>query len=277
MVDAVLEALLRRDRQVVLAALLLLAALTWSYLLWLAGHMATASPDTTMADMAMPGMDMGPAPRIAPWAAMDILLAFVMWSVMMVGMMTPSVAPMILLYARVGRHAASDGKPFAATGWFAAGYFLAWTGFSVLATVTQVALRSAALLTPMLTSTSDLMGGVILIVAGVYQWSRLKDACLMQCREPLLFIQRHGGFKRRAMGSLGLGLRHGLYCIGCCWAFMLLLFVGGVMNILWVAALAVLVLLEKLSMQGRFLSRATGCALISGGVFLIYRWLMPFA
>jgi predicted metal-binding membrane protein len=232
---------------------------------------------TTMADMAMPGMDMGPASTALPRAAMDVLLAFVMWTVMMVGMMTPSVAPVILLYARVARHAAADGKAFAATGWFAAGYFLAWTVFSILAAVAQVTLRGAALLTPMLASASNGMGGVILIVAGVYQWSQWKDACLTQCREPLLFIQRHGGFKRHASGSLELGLRHGLYCIGCCWAFMLLLFVGGIMNILWVAALAVLVLLEKFPMQGRFLSRATGCALIAGGVSLIYRWLMPFA
>jgi predicted metal-binding membrane protein len=275
--DAVLEALLRRDRQVVLAALLILAALAWSYLFWLAGHMATVSPGTTMADMAMPGMDMGPASTATRWAAMDVLLAFIMWTVMMVGMMTPSVAPVILLYARVGRHAALDGKLFAATGWFAAGYFLAWTGFSILAAAAQVVLRSDALLTPMLASTNDVMGGVILIVTGVYQWSRLKNACLAQCREPLLFIQRHGGFKRHASGSLGLGLRHGLYCIGCCWALMLLLFVGGVMSIMWIAALAVLVLLEKVPRQGHFLSRATGSVLIAGGLFLIYRRLMPFA
>ena len=178
MADAVLEALLRRDRQVVLAALLALAALAWGYLFWLAGHMGAGLSSGAMADMAMPVMDMGSASTVAPWPAKDVLLAFIMWTVMMVGMMTPSVAPVILLYARVARHAASDGKPFAATGWFAAGYFLAWTGFSILAATAQVALRGAALLTPMLASASDAMGGVILIVAGVYQWSQLKDVCL---------------------------------------------------------------------------------------------------
>jgi len=268
----VLEALLRRDRHVVLAALLLLTALAWSYLFWLAGHMILPSPG--MAEM--PGMDMGPAPAAAPWAAMDVLLASVMWTVMMVGMMTPSAAPMILLYARVARQASSDGKPFAATGWFAAGYFLAWTGFSFLAAAAQVTLRSAALLTP-LVRVNDVTGGVVLILAGVYQWSRLKDACLAQCREPLSFIQRHGGFKRDTAGSLRLGLRHGCYCIGCCWALMLLLFVGGVMNILWIAALAILVLLEKIFRKGHSLSRATGSVLVAGGLFLIYRWLMPLA
>ena len=259
-----LKALLRRDSYVVGAALLALTALAWSYLLWLSGHMAMAS----MGNMAM-----GAAPALAPWT-MDFVLACIMWTVMMVGMMTPSVAPMVLLYARVGRHAASSGKPFAATGWFAGGYFLAWAGFSVMAAAAQVALRSLALLTPMMASANHFVGAAILIVAGAYQWSPLKDACLGQCRAPLAFIQRHGGFKGNAAGSLGLGLRHGLYCIGCCWAFMLLLFVDGVMNILWVAGLAVLVLLEKFPAQGRFLSRATGSALIAGGLLLIGRDLV---
>jgi predicted metal-binding membrane protein len=222
--------------------------------------------------MAMPGMVMDAAmpQTAAPWT-LELLLAFTMWAIMMVGMMTPSAAPVILLYARVGRHAASGGTPLAATGWFAAGYFLAWTAFSFLAASAQVALRSATLLTPMLEPATPLLGGAILLIAGVYQWSRLKNACLIQCREPLAFIQRLGGFKRTAAGSLALGLRHGFYCIGCCWAFMFLLFVGGVMNLLWVAGLAVLVLLEKFPAQGRFLSRATGVVLIAGGLLLIYR------
>jgi predicted metal-binding membrane protein len=256
---------------VVFAALLALTALAWSYLLWLSGHMAIDA--TSMGNMAMDGMAMGTAPALTPWM-MELGLACIMWTVMMVGMMTPSVAPVVLLYARVARHAASDGKPFAATGWFAGGYFLAWAGFSVVAATAQVALRSLALLTPMLTSANHFVGAVFLIVAGAYQWSRLKGACLGQCRAPLEFIQRHGGFKADAAGSLKLGLRHGLYCIGCCWAFMLLLFVGGVMNILWVAALAVLVLLEKFPAQGRFLSRATGSVLIAGGLLLIGRGLV---
>jgi predicted metal-binding membrane protein len=273
--DAGLEALLRRDKYVVLAALLALTALAWSYLLWLSGHMATdgaSMGNMAMGDMAMDGMTMGTAPALTPWA-MELMLACIMWTVMMVGMMTPSVAPVVLLYARVARHAASNGKPFAATGWFAGGYFLAWAGFSIVAAAAQVALRSLALLTPALASANHFAGAAILIVAGAYQWSPLKDACLGQCRAPLAFIQRHGGFKASAVGSLGLGLRHGLYCIGCCWAFMLLLFVGGVMNILWVAGLAVLVLLEKFPTQGRLLSRATGSLLIAYGLLLVGRAL----
>ena len=274
MSDAGLEALLRRDKYVVLAALLALTALAWSYLLWLSGHMAMAAMgDMAMGNMSMDGMATGTAPALTPWA-MELVLACIMWTVMMVGMMTPSVAPVVLLYARVARHAASNGKPFAATGWFAGGYFLAWTGFSVVAAAAQIALRSLALLTPALASANHVFGGAILIVAGAYQWSPLKNACLGFCRAPLVFIQRHGGFKADALGSLGLGWRHGLYCIGCCWALMLLLFVGGVMNILWVAGLAVLVLLEKFPAQGRLLSRATGSALIAGGLLLIGRELV---
>jgi predicted metal-binding membrane protein len=275
------EALLRRDRYVVLAAVLVVTALAWGYLVWLNGHVAMPIPQ--MAGMAMDGMemnqtDMGTAmtPAATPWAT-DLLLAFIMWAVMMVGMMTPSVTPVILLYARVGRRAASDGTPFAATGCFVAGYFLAWTGFSLVAASAQLALRKAALLSPMLLSENHFLGAAILIVAGIYQWSPLKNACLAQCRAPLHFIQRHGGFKANAAESLALGLRHGLYCTGCCWAIMLLLFVGGVMNLLWVAGLAVLVLMEKIPAQGRFFSRATGTVLIAGSLLQLWRGLHPLA
>jgi len=259
--DTGLEAILRRDRQAVLVALVLLTALTWAYVLWLARHMAMPA--------AMPGMDMGAmAPQARPWVIADLLFGFTMWAVMMAGMMLPSVSPVILLYARVGRQAETRAKPFAATGWFAGGYLLAWAGFSLLATLLQAALNKAALLTPEMASANDVLGGIILIAAGIYQWTPLKDRCLANCRAPLTFIQRHGGFQRQALPSLGLGLRHGLYCIGCCWALMLLLFVGGVMNLAWIAGLAALVLLEKLFTEGRTISRAVGIGLIIGGLTL---------
>ena len=160
-------------------------------------------------------------------------------------------------------------KPLAATGWFAGGYLLAWTGFSLLAALLQAGLIQAALLTPDLASANNTLGGAILIAAGVYQWSPLKYKCLANCRAPLFFIQRHGGFKRQALPSLGLGLRHGLYCIGCCGPLMLLLFVGGVMNIAWIAGLAAAVLLEKVLSDGRNVSRLIGGVLVLGGVVLI--------
>jgi predicted metal-binding membrane protein len=188
---------------------------------------------------------------------------------MMAGMMIPSAAPMILLYARVGRQAVAQHKPFAATGWFAGGYLLAWAIFSFLAALLQAGLSHAALLTPMMTSASNVMGGGILIAAGLYQWSSWKYACLADCRAPLAFIQKHGGFRRRALPSLGLGLRHGFLCIGCCWALMLLLFIGGIMNIVWIAGLAILVLFEKLLTDGRNVSRVIGLTLIIAGILLV--------
>ncbi len=176
---------------------------------------------------------------------------------------------MILIYARVARQAAAQGKPFAASGWFAAGYVVAWIAFSAVATTAQWALDRAALLTPMMESANNVLGGIVLIVAGLYQWTALKTACLSHCRSPLHFIQHHGGFRREPPGALALGFRHGLYCIGCCWALMALLFVGGVMNLVWIAALAILVLVEKLAPFGWIIARGAGVAFIGAGLWLL--------
>jgi predicted metal-binding membrane protein len=262
------EAVLRRERAVVIAALAILTALAWMDLAWLADDMA-------MGGMDMSGFRMIPAgqglmmPAGAPWQPIEFAYVFAMWAVMMIGMMTPSVAPMILIYARVGKQADMSGQPFAASAWFAAGYLVAWTAFSLAATFAQWALQRAALLTPMMESASNVLGGVMLIAAGVYQWTPVKEACLSYCQAPLTFIMRHGGFRREATGALTLGFRHGLYCIGCCWALMLLLFVGGVMNLLWIAALAMLVLFEKTVPFGKSASRVAGVAFIAMGVWLL--------
>jgi predicted metal-binding membrane protein len=184
-------------------------------------------------------------------------------------MMTPSAAPMILLYARVGRAAASRSGPFAATGWFTAGYLAIWAGFALIATIAEWGLERAALLTPMLTSSSRLFGGLVLTAVALYQWTPIKDMCLAQCQSPLGFIMRYGGFHGDVRGALAMGLRHGAYCLGCCWAVMALLFVGGVMNVLWIAAIAIFVLIEKLVPVGRVLSRVAGAACGIAGVWLI--------
>jgi predicted metal-binding membrane protein len=264
MSDTALESVLKRDRYAVVAALVLLTALTWAYLLWL--KMQMNMPD-------MPGMDMdmaAMAPQTRPWAPTDLMYGFMMWSVMMAGMMLPSIAPVILLYARVGRVAEVLSKPLAATGWFAGGYLLAWTGFSVLATLLQALLNQVGLATPAVAGGNHLLGGIILIVAGAYQWTSLKDRCMAKCRAPLFFIQRHGGFQQRALPALTLGLRHGLYCIGCCWALMLLLFVGGVMNLMWITGIAGFILLEKILADGHTVSRVFGLGLIIGGAMLAF-------
>jgi len=268
MSDTALEAVLRRDRAIVIAALAALTVLAWADLVWLAD-------DMRMDGMDMTGFRMIPAgqglmmPASAPWHPIEFGYVFVMWLVMMIGMMTPSVAPMILIYARVGRQAAAQGKPFAASGWFVAGYLLAWTAFSAVATTVQWVLERAALLTPMMESASNILGAIMLILAGLYQWTPLKEACLSYCRSPLVFIQSQGGFRREPAPALALGFRHGLYCIGCCWALMALLFVGGIMNLLWIATLAILVLVEKAVPFGRIAARAAGVPFIAAGVLLL--------
>jgi predicted metal-binding membrane protein len=268
MSDTALEAVLRRDRAVVIVALAVITALAWADLAWLAGDMAMGGMDMTGYRMIPAGRGLM-MPADAPWQPIEFGYVFVMWLVMMIGMMMPSAAPMILIYARVGRQAASEGKPFASSVWFAGGYLLAWTAFSLVATSAQWALERAALLTPMMESASNRLGAAVLILAGVYQWVPLKDACLSHCRSPLLFIQQHGGFRREPIGALALGFRHGIYCIGCCWALMALLFVGGVMNLFWIATLAILVLFEKVVPFGRVVARAAGLVLIAGGVWLM--------
>jgi predicted metal-binding membrane protein len=268
MPETALESVLRRDRIIVATALVALAALAWAYILWLAADMSMGGMDMTGFRMIPAGMGMM-MPAQSPWRPMEFAFVLAMWTVMMVGMMAPSAAPMILIYARVGRQAQAEGRPLAATGWFVAGYFLAWTGFSLAATLIQWALDRAALLDAAMASASDRLGGIVLIAAGAYQWTTLKDACLAQCQTPLGFLMRHGGFRGDVRGCLLLGLRHGAYCVGCCWVLMGLLFVGGVMNVLWIALLALLVLLEKLLPVGRLIARLAGLALIGAGALLL--------
>ena len=284
--DTALESLLRRDRVIVAASLAALTVIAWTYTLWLAAAMSgdgmSMSGPGMGADMRMdPAMEMdgmemeagaalslgtvlGISPR--PWSSVEAGVTLTMWVVMMVGMMLPSATPMILLYARVGRQSRKEGKPFAATGFFAGGYLLAWVGFALAATLGQW-LMEGTLLSPALASASRIFSGAVLIVAGLYQWTPLKDACLSQCQTPIVFLQRHGGFRRDPAGAVGLGLRHGLYCIGCCWALMTLLFVGGIMNVLWIAAIAIFVLAEKVFFPGRLLSRIAGMLLIAAGLW----------
>jgi predicted metal-binding membrane protein len=183
-----------------------------------------------------------------------------MWAVMMVAMMLPSATPMVLRFARIGRATAFDTNPIGPTGWFAAGYLLVWFGFALAATNAQRALERAALLTPM-ASTSNVVGGILLIIAGLYQWSPLKDMCLAQCQDTPLFLQSHGGFRRNVLGALELGVWHSALCVGCCWALMTLLFVGGVMNVFSMAVIATIVLVEKV-VSGHFVSRTIGAGLI---------------
>jgi predicted metal-binding membrane protein len=182
MAPAILESVLRRDRIVVTAALVGLAALAWAYVLWLAADMDMGGMDMSEFRMIPAGIGIM-APALSPWSGMEFAFVFAMWVIMMVGMMTPSAAPMILIYARLGRQASVADRPFAATGWFVAGYLLAWVGFALAATVAQWALDRAALLDSTMTSASNVLGGAVLTAAGIYQWTPLKDVCLAKRRE----------------------------------------------------------------------------------------------
>lgn len=210
--------------------------------------------------------------RIRAWDAGDFVLTLLMWAIMMVGMMLPSATPTTMVYTAVARKAGREGTVVAPTVVFVAGYLALWTLFSGFATAAQWALDRAALLSPMMVTTSPLLGAGLLVAAGVYQVTPIKLACLEHCQSPVHFISNH--WRPGAMGAFRMGLHHGAYCVGCCWVLMGLLFLGGVMNLLWIAAIAIFVFAEKVmpTRHARDASRLTGAAMILAGVALLVRW-----
>ena len=248
-----LDRAVRRDRMIVAAGLAGLAALAWLYIIHLSRMM---SPHAVMS-MPMPG-DIG-VPELG--------YLIPMWIIMMVAMMVPSAAPTILLFANVARSRKSRGIPTASAGVFTFGYLLVWTVYATIAAALQSELHRLALLSPNMAIASPWLGGGLLILAGIYQWVPAKGACLSHCRSPLGFFSHE--WREGAGGALIMGLRHGSYCVGCCWASMVLLFVAGVMNLLWVAAIAIFVLAEKLGPGGRGLGKLTGALLMVWGIWVI--------
>jgi predicted metal-binding membrane protein len=241
---------------IVLSGLAGIAMLAWvylGYLDWDMGHAHMAM------DMAMP--------RMQVWGILELVLLFVMWAVMMVAMMVPTAAPMILMFATINRRRQAQQQPFVHTACFLVGYVLVWTGFSVVATLAQWGLHAAALLSPMMVSSSPALGGILLLAAGVFQWTPLKSVCLRHCRSPLGFLMTEWREGRR--GALWMGLQHGSYCTGCCWLLMGLLFVAGVMNLLWVAAITVFILVEKVAPRGEWVGRITGALLVMAGLVVL--------
>lgn len=250
-----IEAALRRDRWLTLAGLAVVVALAWLYL-WRSAasmdHAAMAMP--TMTRTAVPGA---------------LLLTFIMWTVMMAGMMLPSAAPAILLYGTLVRKNAARGNVLPGTWIFAAAYFLVWTAFSAAATALQAWLEAVSLMTPAMTVASERLGALAIVAAGAYQVTPFKQACLRKCRHPLEFFVTR--WRAGRAGAFAMGLEHGAYCLGCCWALMLLLFVAGVMNLAWVALIAAFVFAEKLLPVGRVVSHLAGVALIGYGGYALLR------
>lgn len=255
-----LERMIRRDRAVIAVGLAAITLLSWIYLARMAGGMHAAATEAEMhAAMGMPAMQ--------TWSATDLVMLFLMWDVMMIAMMLPSAAPLMLLV--VGTYRRRDRRARGMTTAFAAGYLVAWTAFSAAAALMQTALHQAALLSPAMASESPVLAGGILLVAGVYQWLPVKNACLTRCRSPFDFLSRE--WREGGMGALSMGLRHGLFCVGCCWALMTLLFVSGVMNLVWVAVIAGFVLVEKLVPRGVAAGRVAGALLLVWGVYVLAR------
>jgi len=258
------ETVLRRDRSVVLVGLGLIVLLSWVYLGYLAWNM------TPMVDMGAVSMEMGKEmamPAIQPWGTVDYVLIFIMWSVMMFAMMTPSAAPMVLTYTKFNRQRQDQLQPVPGTAVFFLGYLLVWTAFSVVATLAQGGLRAATLLSPMMETTSPVLGGIILIAAGVFQFTPLKYACLSHCRTPLGYFMTE--WREGKLGALVMGVHHGAFCVGCCWLIMALLFVAGVMNLVWIAIIAVYVLAEKLLPDSHKVSWGIGALMTSWGIWMI--------
>jgi predicted metal-binding membrane protein len=268
----VLETVLRRDRLVVVAALVSVITLSWIWILLGAGTGMTAMAMTRGS--GMPGvatMLMEPA----AWSRGYAGLMFAMWWVMMAAMMLPSASPVLLIFARINRIQQAGGRPFIPTGIFAAGYLVAWGGFSALATALQWQLEQLGLLSPMMATTSYWLGGAILLAGGVWQLTPVKTICLRHCRSPMGFLVQ--SWRPGRLGAFRMGLEHGSYCLGCCWFLMGLLFFGGIMNLFWIIGLAGFILLEKTMPMGSRIGRIVGVGVAAWGVLLLATTILTVA
>ena len=252
--DTAFSHAVRRDRAVVLTSIIVLIVLAWIYTSNLAGNAAQMS-------------DLMAMPNLGRWGMAEFTFMFIMWATMMVAMMLPSTTPMILLFSRICEKRKFEQRPFAPTMTFVGGYLFVWIGFSLAATALNWLLHAGGQLTSMMGHTPPLVGGVILVAAGVFQWTPLKAVCLKHCRSPIGFLMAH--WREGTVDAMRMGFHHGAYCLGCCWMLMVLLFVLGVMNLPWVAVLTIVVLAEKVLPGGMWLSRILGGLLVMWGGWLI--------
>lgn len=250
-----------RDRALIISVVVLVTALAWAYLFRL-DHQMTAD-GSSAAMMERMGMVVA-----GTWTARDFFYTFAMWSVMMVGMMAPSAIPVLLLFNGMHAHRTQASSPTGGT-LFGLGHMGVWIGFSILAAMLQWSLHQAGMLSSGIAVTSSRAGGIILIAAGAYQLTPAKSKCLTKCQSPIGFLMSN--WREGATGALQLGVRHGIYCLGCCWALMCVLFVVGVMNLTWVAVLAAFILIEKSGLTGLRLARVSGVIIIVAGVVTAMR------
>lgn len=249
-------ALLRHERPVIACGIVALVALSWAYLWQGAGMGMTALDMTTLSLFPHRQPAMAGSMEASWWIVAS------MWWVMMIAMMTPSATPLVLLYSKVlERQPGSLTGRYAATSLLMLGYLVVWLGFAVVAATLQKMLEPTGLISAMmLWSRSAALSAGVLAAAGLYQFSGAKRACLTQCRSPVHFLTRYA---RPGIGAgFMLGMRHGAFCVGCCWLLMALLFVGGIMNLIWIAALMLFVLIEKLMPAGAAFGKVSGALLI---------------
>ena len=278
-----LESVLRRDRLVVVIALVAVIVLSWVYVLAGAGMGMSAfemtrmtqpvgmidSTQSSVQGMSMGGTAVGGTMVTGAWTVGYAVVIFFMWWVMMFGMMLPSAAPLLLLFARMMRKEKDKGAPYVPTGVFTLGYVIMWAAFSAIATGAQWGLEASGLLSGIMVGTSAVLGAGLLIAAGVWQLTPWKNACLRHCRSPIGFLSAH--WRPGRTGAFKMGLVHGAFCLGCCWFLMALLFYGGVMNLYWIIGLALYILIEKLLPAGARIGQLTGVILIAwGATLLIY-------
>ena len=271
-----------KDRMTVYVGVLIILIVSWGYILGMGWHMGTL-PFVENSNMAMDmnqSMSMGDKktsildtilmwmpPSQGEWMLKDFFLLFIMWSVMMIAMMTPSILPMVMLFTVL--NSKKNNQSSASSLILLAGYLVSWVLFSLVITFPQYAMHKSGLLNPMMEPTHAYLGSAILILAGIYQFTPFKDACLSVCQSPLSFLMNN--WKDGNFGAFLIGYKHGFYCIGCCWFLMMTLFALGVMNILWVVVLTLFVMLEKLSYRFPLIFRySTGAIFIAWGTMLIF-------
>ena len=252
----ILESVLQYDRTSAVALLVLVPLIAWIWIVVMARDMY--GPMTGASAWMM----------TAVWDVPHLLLLWAMWAVMMTGMMLPSASPMLLLYGVAARRSA-QGSATRQLYALAAGYLMVWLVFSLGATALQRLLAALLLVSPMMETTSPAVGATLLLVAGVYQLTPIKHACLRTCQSPFGFLMSR--WRSGLSGAFAMGLEHGAYCVGCCWALMLLLFAGGVMNLMVIAALTAFVAFEKLAPFGMHGARISGVLLIAAGFWMLVR------
>ena len=266
-----------RDRMTVYVGVFVVLLVSWFYILGMGWHMNTLPfVENKMMNMPMEKsmgfLDtilMWMPPSSGSWVLSDFVLLFLMWSVMMIAMMTPSILPMLMLFTTLNTRNKSKGKDTSSTFLLLIGYLMSWVLFSLVITLPEYAMHKSGLLNPMMEPTHAYLGSVMLVIAGIYQFTPFKDACLTVCQSPLTFLMNN--WKDGNLGAFLVGYKHGFYCIGCCWALMLTLFALGVMNIMWVMVLTIFVLFEKLSYKNPLLfRRVAGYAFILWGILLVY-------